>query len=422
MEARRYHRDKEPGFRLVFRLVFLTKKQRSHEENKENSRKPFVPFVRSLFLCVKHRFIMEKLKNSKVQWLVTAFLVGLLIVAPFVLPDFRVNLLARFLCYAIVALGIDLIWGYAGILSLGHGVFFGLGAYCTALYLKLEASGGRLPDFMAWSDLDKLPWFYEPFRYPAMGILGAIAVPGILGALIGYAAFRNRIKGVFFSILSQALALVMVTLFVGQQGYTGGTNGMTNFKTFLGYDLNDPKTDRALYYITVAALVAVYFGCRALVNGKVGKVLIAIRDGENRARFTGYNPVIYQTFVFGLSAALAGLAGMLFVLQEGLITPVKMDILISIEMVLWVAIGGRATLVGAILGALLVNSGENFLSEQYPETWSYMLGGLFIFVVLFLPQGIMGWLKQVSGSKSLSAARGRWKSAERQSVIADVSP
>ena len=364
---------------------------------------------------------MEKLKNSKVQWLVTVFLVGLLIVAPFVLPDFRVNLLARFLCYAIVALGIDLIWGYAGILSLGHGVFFGLGAYCTALYLKLEASGGRLPDFMAWSDLDKLPWFYEPFRYPAMGILGAIAIPGILGALIGYAAFRNRIKGVFFSILSQALALVMVTLFVGQQGYTGGTNGMTNFKTFLGYDLNDPKTDRALYYITVATLVAVYFGCRALVNGKVGKVLVAIRDGENRARFTGYDPVIYQTFVFGLSAALAGLAGMLFVMQEGLITPVKMDILISIEMVLWVAIGGRATLVGAILGALLVNSGENFLSEQYPETWSYMLGALFIFVVLFLPQGIMGWFKQIAARQSVAARRGRLKNEERQAIIADVT-
>ena len=198
---------------------------------------------------------------------------------------------------------------------------------------------------------------------------------------------------------------------------------MTNFKTFLGYDLNDPKTDRALYYITVAALVAVYFGCRALVNGKVGKVFNRHSRRRKTARvFTGYNPVIYQTFVFGLSAALAGLAGMLFVMQEGLITPVKMDILISIEMVLWVAIGGRATLVGAILGALLVNSGENFLSEQYPETWSYMLGALFIFVVLFLPQGIMGWLKQVSGSKSLSAARGRWKSAERQSVIADVSP
>lgn len=365
---------------------------------------------------------MEKLKKSQwQQWLVTALLVGVLIVAPFILPDFRVNLLARFLCYAIVALGIDLIWGYAGILSLGHGVFFGLGAYCTALYLKLEASGGKLPDFMAWSDLDKLPWFYEPFRYPAMGIIGAIAVPGILGALIGYAAFRNRIKGVFFSILSQALALVMVTLFVGQQGYTGGTNGMTNFKTFLGYDLNAAGTDRALYYITVAALVAVYFGCRALVNGKVGKVLVAIRDGENRARFTGYDPVAYQTFVFGLSAALAGLAGMLFVLQEGLITPVKMDILISIEMVLWVAIGGRATLVGAILGALLVNSGENFLSEQYPETWSYMLGALFIFVVLFLPQGIMGKFKQLSGLKTLGAARGRLKNEAQKSIIADVS-
>ena len=239
---------------------------------------------------------------------------------------------------------------------IGHGVFIGLGAYRAALYLKREASGGRLPDFMAWSDLDKLPWFYEPFRYPAMGVLGAIAVPAILGALIGQAAFRNRIKGVFFSILSQALALAMVTLFVGQQGYTGGTNGMTNFKTFLGYDLNAAATDRALYYITVAALVAVYFGCRALVNGKVGKALVAIRDVENRARFT-------DTIRCFIRPSFSVYRRPSRVWQEDLITPVKMDILISIEIVLWIAIGGRATLVGAILGTLLVNSRENLLSE-----------------------------------------------------------
>ena len=361
------------------------------------------------------------MKRFKWQWLVTILLVGALLAAPLVLPDFRVNLLARFLTYAIAALGIDLIWGYTGILSLGQGVFFGLGAYCTAMYLKLEASGGKMPDFMAWSDVDKLPWFWEPFRSPVVGVLGALVIPGILGALIGYAAFRNRIKGVFFSILSQALALVMVTLFVGQQGYTGGTNGMTNFKTFLGFDLNNPRVESAIYYATVAALVATYFGSRALVNGKVGKVLLAIRDGENRARFTGYDPVAYQTFVFAVSAALAGLAGMLFVLQEGLITPVKMDILFSIEMVLWVAIGGRATLVGAILGAILVNSGENLLSEHYPETWSYILGFAFLIVVLFLPQGIMGWFKQLAARKTVGAERGRWKAEERQSVIADVS-
>ncbi len=314
------------------------------------------------------------------------------------LSEFRLGLLARFLTYGIVALGLDLIWGYTGILSLGHGVFFGLGAYCTAMYLKLEASGGKMPDFMAWSGVDDMPFWWKPFRYAWFALPASIFIPMLLGAILGYAAFRNRIKGVFFSILSQALALVMVTLFIGQQGYTGGTNGMTNFKTFLGLDLNSDHVGHILYWVTAVILIAVYFGCRALVNSKVGKILVAIRDGENRARFIGYDPVAYQTFVYSLSAALAGLAGMLFVMQEGLITPTKMDILPSIEMVLWVAIGGRGTLFGAVLGAIVVNSGANLLSEQYPETWSYMLGACFVAVVLFMPQGIVGLVKGVPQS------------------------
>lgn len=332
----------------------------------------------------------------------TLVLLAVLFAAPFVLPEFRLNLLARFLTYAIVALGLDLIWGYTGILSLGHGVYFGLGAYCTAMCLKLEASGGKMPDFMAWSGVDDMPWWWKAFNSPVVAIGAALLLPTILGALVGYAAFRNRIKGVFFSILSQALALVMVTLFIGQQGYTGGTNGMTNFKTFLGIDLNSITATRGFYWLTVIMLFVVYFGCRALINGKVGKVLIAIREGENRARFIGYNPVAYQTFVYALSAFLAGLAGMLFVLQEGLITPVKMDILMSIKMVLWVAIGGRATLIGAIIGALLVNGGENLLSEKYPETWSYILGFSFITAVLFLPEGVVGWWIKFANSPRLA--------------------
>ena len=364
-------------------------------------------------------------RSGWLRWSGTLFLIGLLLIAPLLLPEFHLNLLARFLTYAIVAIGLDLIWGYTGILSLGHGVYFGLGAYCTAMYLKLEDSGGKMPDFMAWSGVDEMPWFWQPFRSPAFALCASILVPTLIAGLLGYAAFRNRIKGVFFSILSQALALVMVTLFIGQQGYTGGTNGMTNFKTFLGLDLNSKTASHSFYWLTVIILVAVYFGCRALINGKTGKILVAIRDGENRARFIGYNPVIYQTFVYALSAALAGLAGMLFVLQEGLITPLKMDIKMSILMVLWVAIGGRATLIGAIIGTLIVNGGEYTLSVNYPETWSYFLGMSFLFAVLFLPQGIVGWVLNLKNKSHYELLIGRWlngrRNAKREAVVGDAA-
>ena len=306
------------------------------------------------------------------------------------IPDFRLALLGRFLCYAIFAIGIDLIWGYTGILSLGHGVYFGLGAYCTAMYLKLEASGGKMPDFMAWSGVDTMPTWWQPFQFPIVAILGALLVPTIFATALGFFSFRSRVTGVFFSILSQALAVVMVTLFIGQQGFTGGTNGMTDFKTVLGHDLNSTATQHVLYWITLVALVAVYFGARALVNGKIGRILVAVRDGENRVRFTGYDPAAYKIFVYALSALFAGLAGMLFVLQVGLITPSQMDITNSIKAVLWVAIGGRGTLIGAVIGALLVSGGETFLSESFPTQWQYFLGFGFLLTVLFMPRGIVG--------------------------------
>jgi urea transport system permease protein len=288
-------------------------------------------------------------------------------------------------------------------------VYFGLGAYCMAMYLKLEATGGQMPNFMARSDVQQLPWFWEPFRSPIFALCAAILVPMLLGVVIGYAAFRNRIKGVFFSILSQALALATVTLFGSQQGYINGNDGLTNFKSVLGYDLNSTTTHRILYWLIVVVLVAVYFSCRALVSGKIGKILVAIRDGENRARFIGYNPVTYQTFVYTLSAGLAGLAGMLFVLQEGLITPKSMSVVTSIQMVLWVAIGGRGTLFGAVLGAILVNTGENLLSEKFSETWLYFLGFAFISVVLFLPQGVLGLIMNIARSPRLETIKGRWQ-------------
>ncbi len=326
-------------------------------------------------------------------------MVGLLL-APLFLSDFRMNLLGKFLAFAIAAIGIDLLWGYTGILSLGHGVFFGLGAYGMAMYLKLEASGGKLPDFMSWSGLTELPWFWKPFANPVLAIVAALVVPMALAGLLGYLTFRNRIKGVFFSILSQAVVLIVVTLFIGQQAYTGGTNGITNFKTVFGYSLSSPTVQTFLYYLTLAVLIAVYVACRRLVASRTGKVLVAIRDGENRVRFSGYDPTVYKVFVYILSAGLAALSGILFVLQVGIISPAMMGIIPSIEMVLWVAVGGRGTLSGAVLGTILTNGAKSFFSESFPDIWLYFLGALFMIVVLFLPQGIIGSLKSV---------RNKWK-------------
>ncbi|TMV18565.1 urea ABC transporter permease subunit UrtC [Paenibacillus thermoaerophilus] len=335
----------------------------------------------------------------------TLTIVALLLAAPYFLSEFRLSLLGKYLAFAILAIGIDLIWGYTGILSLGHGVFFGLGAYCMAMHLKLAASGGQLPDFMSWSGVEKLPWFWEPFASPWFALLAAIGVPTALAAALGYLTFRNRIRGAFFSILSQALVIVTVTLFIGQQGFTGGTNGLTNFDSFLGIKLSEPATKIGLYYAAVLLLGIVYALGRFAVGSRFGRVLTAIRDGENRVRFLGYNPVAYKVFVFAVSGALAGLAGILFVMMEGIISPAQMNIVPSIEMVLWVAIGGRGTLSGAVFGALLTNCAKTYFSESYPEGWLFFLGGLFVIVVLFLPRGIAGLWSD--GIRWLSTRRDR---------------
>ena len=316
--------------------------------------------------------------------------VSALLFAPFYLSDFRLNLLAKFLAFAIVALGLDLIWGYTGILSLGHGIFFGLGAYCMAMYLKLEAASGGLPDFMVWSGITELPLYWAPFRHLWFALPMAVLMPVLLALFLGFFTFRNRIRGVYFTILTQALVIIAVTLLVGQQAYTGGTNGMTGFRTLLGFELASREMRWALYWITVAALVLAYLLCRRIVSGRLGNVLKAVRDGENRLRFLGYDPAAYKMFVFCVSAGLAGAAGVLFVLHVGIISPSMMGIVPSIEMVLWVAFGGRGTLIGAVVGALLVNASKSLLSETYPEFWSFLLGGLFIVVVVAMPKGLAG--------------------------------
>lgn len=320
--------------------------------------------------------------------------------APLFLSDFRLNLLAKFLAFAIVALGLDLIWGYTGILSLGHGIFFGLGAYAMAMYLKLEASGGRLPDFMGWSGLSELPFFWKPFESFGFAVLMGILIPAVLALFLGFFTFRNRIRGVYFTILTQALVIITTTLLVGQQAYTGGTNGVTGYNDILGESIASPDTKRMLYWVTAAILVAVFIVCRYVVKSRFGKVLRAIRDGENRVRFIGYNPAVYQMVIFTMSAAIAGIAGMLFVLHVGIISPSMMGIVPSIEMVLWVAIGGRGTLIGAALGAVLMNWAKSEFSTTYPQGWTYFLGGVFILVVVFLPNGLAGLASRLKLSKT----------------------
>lgn len=341
---------------------------------------------------------METIKAyifSKEKLIFGAAAVLLLVVAPMTLSEFRLNLLGKFLTFAIVALGIDLIWGFTGILSLGHGVYFGLGAYSIAMYLKLEASQGKLPDFMSWSGLTELPFFWKPFEHAWFAMAMVILLPVSLALILGFLTFRNRIKGVYFSILSQALAIIFVTLFIGQQPYTGGTNGLTDYKTIFGISLAGSTTQFYLYIISALVLGACYLLCRQLTGARFGRVLMAIRDGENRVRFTGYDPATYKLAAYAISAALAGIAGALFVLQVGIISPAMMGIVPSIEMAIWVAVGGRGTLVGAVVGALLVNAAKSSFSETFPDAWLYFIGFLFVGVVLFFPGGIVGLIKQL---------------------------
>ena len=329
------------------------------------------------------------------QWPFCVMLV-LLCLAPLGLSDFRLNLLGKFLTFAIVALGLDLIWGYGGMLSLGQGLFFGLGAYAMAMYLKLEASGKHLPDFMVWSGRETLPLFWKPFYSPIFALGMAILLPTLLAALLGYLVFRSRARGVYFSIITQAFTLIVSILLIGQQPITGGTNGITNLSTIFGLGLSNPTTQLGLYFVTVLCLVGVYALCRRLTHSRLGRLLVALRDDEDRVRFLGYNPVTIKTAIFALSAGISGLAGALFIPQVGIISPSALGVVPSIEMVIWVAVGGRGTLLGAIVGALLVSWGKSLFSESFPAIWQFFMGALFIGSVLLFPDGLLGALSRLS--------------------------
>jgi urea transport system permease protein len=324
------------------------------------------------------------------------------------LSDFRLNQFGKFLCFAILALGLDLIWGYCGVLSMGQGVFFGFGAYCMGMYLALQIGkesvyGSELPDFMVWTQVKELPFFWYPFKSFAGAFLGAILVPVLFATIFGFLAFRSRIKGVYFAIITQALAFAAWLVFNRNETRLGGTNGLTDFKQLLGYRLSDPSTQRGLYIITVLALGAAYLFCRWIVASRAGKVLIAIRDSESRVTFSGYTPWMYKLFVFVVSAGLAGLAGMLYVPQVGIITPAQIGVLPSLEVVIWVAVGWRGTLIGAILGAVAVNYGRSVLTNYFPEAWPFILGGLFVVVVTMFPDGLLGMIRKVTERKQAPA-------------------
>jgi urea transport system permease protein len=345
-----------------------------------------------------------------------AILVGvaliLAIVMPAVLPAFRLRLLGRFLALSIVALGIDLIWGYTGLLSLGHGIFFALGGYAFAMYLNLQLPPGQIPEFFTLYGVSELPWIWKPFYSLSITVIAIIIVPSIVAGLLGYLIFRNRIKGVYFSILTQAALLVFFNFFNGQQQLINGTNGLkTDTQTIFGILASSSQAQVIFYESTILCLGLVYLLCRWLTSGRFGRLLIAIRDDETRVRFSGYDPTTFKVLVFAISGGIAGIAGAFYTVQTGIINPDIMNVAFSIEMVIWVAVGGRASLIGAIIGTLLVRLAQTSLSEKFPEVWLFFQGALFLSVVTVLPKGIigglndlrslLGWRKQVVTYPSL---------------------
>jgi len=313
-----------------------------------------------------------------------------------VLPDYVVPLFGKYLCYALLALSLDLIWGYAGILSLGHGAFFALGGYCMGMYLMRQI-GTRgvyrnplLPDFMVFLNWKELPWFWWGFDHFAWAAVMVVLVPGVLALVFGWLAFRSRVTGVYLSIITQAMTYALMLAFFRNDMGFGGNNGMTDYKDILGWDVHQPSTRLGLYLASVAALGLGFLVCRHITLSKLGRVLLALRDAESRVRFLGYSVTNAKLFVFTLSAVLAGLAGALYVPQVGIINPSEFSPGNSIEVAIWVSVGGRGTLVGAIVGAVLVNLAKTWLTGAAPETWLLFLGALFILTTLAFPRGIVG--------------------------------
>ncbi|MCS4510683.1 urea ABC transporter permease subunit UrtC [Xylophilus ampelinus] len=329
----------------------------------------------------------------------------LAVVLPLSLDIFRLNLVGKYLSYAFVAIGLVMVWGYGGVLSLGQGVFFGLGGYAMAMFLKLEASDPEttkiqstpgIPDFMDWNQITELPHFWVPFKSLPFSLAAVIVVPTLLAWIVSYAMFKRRVGGVYFAIITQAVALIVTVLIIGQQGYTGGVNGMTDLKTILGWDTRTDSAKYILYYVCVGLLIGAMLLCRWIQTSKFGTLLLAMRDKEDRVRFSGYDVANFKVFTFCLAAALSGIGGALFTLQVGFMSPSFVGIVPSIEMVIYAAVGGRMSLVGAVYGTLLVNAGKTYFSESFPDLWLFLMAGLFIGVTMAFPMGLAGvWEEHV---------------------------
>ena len=316
------------------------------------------------------------------------------------ISDVSNNLWGRYLSFAIVAMGIDLIWGFTGILSLCQALFFGLGGYAIAMHMALKTGksgtyGSHLPDFMVWNGVEKLPFFWTPFYSEVATVLLGMAIPGLVAFVLAFFAFRSRLKGVYFAVITQALALGAYLIFLRNETMLGGTNGLTDFKELFGFNLAKSEVKLGLYITTVIVLIGTYFLSRKLIQSKLGQVLIAIRDSENRIRYTGYSVASFKIFIFVVAAMLAAIGGMLYVPQTGIITPGRMDVQASIEMIVWVAVGGRASLIGAVIGAFGINLLYSYTTSALPGSWLYILGFLFIAVVLFIPKGVIGLFEKI---------------------------
>ena len=325
--------------------------------------------------------------------------VFILLIFPLGLDIFRLNLIGKYLTYAFAAVSLVMVWGYGGVLSLGQGVFFGIGGYCMAMFLKLEASNlastahqttPGIPDFMDWNQITVLPAFWQPFHSLTFTIIAVLVVPALFAWVIGAAMFKRRVSGVYFSIITQAIAAILTILVVGQQGLTGGINGITDLKTLHGWDINSNSAKYILYYVNAVLLFGVVMLCRFVLSSKLGRLLLALRDKEDRVRFSGYDVASFKIFIFCLGAVISAMGGAMFTLQVGFMSPSFIGIVPSIEMVIFAAIGGRISLIGAVYGTLLVNYGKSVFSESFPQLWLLLMGGMFIGVVMLFPNGLTG--------------------------------
>ncbi|THD49657.1 MAG: urea ABC transporter permease subunit UrtC [Bradyrhizobium sp.] len=355
----------------------------------------------------------------------------LLVILPLSLDVFRLNLVAKYLTYSFVALGLVLCWGCGGILSLGQGVFFGLGGYCMAMFLKLEASSAAntkiqstpgIPDFMDWNQLTELPFFWKPFHSLTFAIVAVLVIPAIFALIVGAAMFKRRVGGVYFAIITQAIAAILTILIVGQQGYTGGINGITDLRTLKGWDIRTDHAKFILYFVEVGCLFVCIFAAQFIRHSKLGRILVAMRDKEDRVRFSGYSVANFKIFAFCAAAVLASIGGALFTLEVGFMSPSFVGIVPSIEMVIYTAVGGRMSILGAVYGTLIVNAAKTSFSESFPQLWLLGLGALFIAVVLAFPNGLAGIWRDLIQPRLDRFSRSPKPDAQWSQPMADKAP